>query len=232
LSSSPLLPVFIPLSSSYLPNSLFFTFIFLTTLPTANLKVMISETQALKFDCPVLEVLEEPPPNRGAFALIGKVISLKPINTQVVRHTLEVSWSFVVPIAVETLAQNKFILGVSDPAHVDTILSQGPWNIRRFLLLLKLWSPELAITEIELTHCPFWVQIHGLPHYNMALKNAIMIGKALGDILAVENLNSSGLVCRQYIRIKVNLDTAQPLKPGFRLPRSNKSALWISFRYE
>jgi hypothetical protein len=92
------------------------------------------------------------------------------------------------------LAQNKFLLGVSDPAHVDTLLSQGPWNIRGSLLLLKLWSPELAITEIELTHCPLWVQIHGLPRHDMALKNAIMIGKALGDILAVENLDTSSWV--------------------------------------
>jgi hypothetical protein len=66
----------------------------------------------------------------------------------------------------------------------------------------------------------------------MAIKNAITIGKALGDILAVENLDTSGLVCRQYLRIQVNIDTSQPLKPGFHLPRSGKNDLWISFRYE
>jgi hypothetical protein len=77
-----------------------------------------------------------------AFALIGKVLSLKPINTQVVRHTLAASWSFAVPIAVEPLAHNKFLMGVSDPAHADTILRQAPWNIRGSMLLLKLWSPS------------------------------------------------------------------------------------------
>jgi hypothetical protein len=46
-----------------------------------------------------------------------------------------------------------------------------------------------AIAEIELIHCPFCVQIHGLPRHNMVIKNAIIIGKALGDILAVENID-------------------------------------------
>jgi hypothetical protein len=127
--------------SFFLLSTPFFTLSSFTMITTEDLKASISETNALKFDFSVLAVLEEPPPNREAFALIGKVLSLKPFNTQVVRHTLAVSWSFAVPIAVETLAQNKFLLGVSDPAHVDTILSQGPRNIRGSLLLLKLWSP-------------------------------------------------------------------------------------------
>jgi len=186
----------------------------------------------LKFDFPVLVVLDEPAPNREAFALIDKVLSLKPINTQIMRHTLAVSWSFVVPIVVESIDHNKFLLGVSHSAHLDTILTQGPWNICGSLLLLKQWSPELAITEIELTHCLFWVQIHGLPRQSMALENAIMIGKAVGKILALENMETSGLLRRQFLRVKVEIDTTQSLKPGFHLPRLGKSALWISFRYE
>jgi hypothetical protein len=197
-----------------------------------ELQTLIYETKALKFDFPILVVLDEPTPNKEAFALIGKVLSLKPINTQIIRHTLAISCSFVVPIVVESIDHNKFLLGVSDMAHMDTILNKGPWNIRGSLLLLKQWSLELAITEIELTHCPFWVQIHGLPRQNMALQNAIMIGKALGKILAPENMDTSGHLRRQFLRVKVDIDTGQALKPGFHLPRPGKSALWISFRYE
>jgi hypothetical protein len=193
-----------------------------------EIQTLISETNALKFENLVLVFLDEPTPNREAFALIGKVLSLKPINTQIMRHTLAVSWSFAIPIVVESIDHNKFLLGVSDPAHLDTILNQVPWNIRGSLLLLKQWSPELAITEIELTHCPFWVQIHGLPRPNMALQNAIVIGKALGKILALENMDTSGHLRRQFLRVKVEIDTAQALKPGFHLPRPGKSALWVS----
>jgi hypothetical protein len=59
-----------------------------------------------------------------------------------------------------------------------------------------------------------------------------MIGKALGSLWEVENSESSGLICRQYLRVKVELNTAGSLNLGFRLPRQGKDPLWISFRYE
>jgi len=77
------------------------------------LQALIDGTEALGFDHPVLETIEEPPSNQEAFALIGRLLSLKPVTTQIVRATLVVTWSFVAPIAVETLAPNKFRLGIS-----------------------------------------------------------------------------------------------------------------------
>lgn len=140
--------------------------------------------------------------------------------------------NFAAPLAVDTLAPNKFLLGVSHQGHIDRILHQGPWNIRGSLLLLQLWTPDLAIEEIELILCPFWVQVHGLPRQNMTIRNAIMIGKALGSLLEVENLDTSGLICRQHLRFKVELNASCLLVPGFSLPRPGKESLWISFRYK
>jgi hypothetical protein len=76
------------------------------------------------------------------------------------------------------------------------------------------------------------VQDHGLPRQNMTTNNAIKIGKGLGTLMEVENFETPGLICRQYLRFRVDLNTAQPLIPGFHLPRPEKEPLWISFRYE
>jgi hypothetical protein len=59
-----------------------------------------------------------------------------------------------------------------------------------------------------------------------------MIGKAIGSLLEVENSETSGLICRQFLHVKVELNTAKPLPPGFTFPRQGKEPLWISFRYE
>lgn len=46
---------------------------------------MIEEIEALGWDLlDQLNVLEGPPPNQEAFALIGKLITLKPLHTQLV----------------------------------------------------------------------------------------------------------------------------------------------------
>lgn len=66
----------------------------------------------------------------------------------------------------------------------------------------------------------------------MTSKNAVKIGKGLGSLLEVDNGNALGHICRQYLRIKVELDTLQPLVPGFQLSRIDKAQLWVSFKYE
>ncbi|GLT71070.1 hypothetical protein SLA2020_431120 [Shorea laevis] len=73
------------------------------------------------------------------------------------------AWSFASPLSVEVLAPNKFLFAVPLQSHVDRILQQGPWNIKGSLLLLQPWSLNLALDEVELVLCSFWVQVHGLP---------------------------------------------------------------------
>jgi hypothetical protein len=116
----------------YLLKCFFFLFLFLFIVVMSSqeaLQALIDGTEALGFDHPVLETIEEPPPNQEPFALIGRLLSLKPVTTQTVRATLAVAWSFVAPIAVETLAPNKFRLGISHEDQLDHILRHGPWNI-------------------------------------------------------------------------------------------------------
>ncbi|GLT53077.1 hypothetical protein SLA2020_263730 [Shorea laevis] len=86
--------------------------------------------------------------------------------------------------------------------------------------------------EVELSLCSFWVQVHGLPMQNMTLKNAIRIGKSIGSLLEVENGDSPGLICRQHLRLRVEINTRRPLMPGFYISRPGKDPLWIQFRYE
>jgi hypothetical protein len=216
----------------FLPSPALLSCYHLAMTSQGNFHALLDETEALDFDFPVLDSIAEFPSNQKPVALIGKLLSLKPLNTQTVRATLAVAWSFAAPLTVEFLAPNKFLLGVSNPDHVDRILHRGPWNIRGSLLLLQQWSPELALAEVELSHCAFWIQVHGLPRQNMTVRNAIMIGKAIGSLLEVENSETSGLICRQFLHVKVELNTAKPLPPGFTFPRQGKAPLWISFRYE
>jgi hypothetical protein len=74
--------------------------------------------------------------------------------------------------------------------------------------------------------------VHGLAQQNVTARNTIMIGKALGSLLEVDDLDNSGLICRQHLRFRVELNTSLPLVPGFNLPQPDKEPFWISFRYE
>jgi hypothetical protein len=148
-----------------------------------------------------------------------------------IKATLAIARKFAAPLAIEVLAPNKFLFAVSLQSHVDRILLQGPWNIKGSLLLLQPWTPGLTINEVSPHLCPFQIQIHGLPLQNMTSRNAVTIGKGLGNLLEVNNLDSLGSICRQHLRIKVEINTLIPLVPGFLFPRYGKESIWTSFKY-
>jgi hypothetical protein len=62
--------------------------------------------------------------------------------------------------------------------------------------------------------------------------NAIKIGKFIGIVLDVENGEIPVIICNHHLRIRVAIDTTQPLVPGFKLPHQGCSYIWIKFLYE
>jgi hypothetical protein len=80
--------------------------------------------------------------------------------------------------------------------------------------------------------CVFWIQVHGLPVQYMTTLNAIHIGKGIGKILELDNDNSTGLICRQFIRFKIEINTSLLLASGFNMVCEREDTRWISFLYE
>jgi hypothetical protein len=66
----------------------------------------------------------------------------------------------------------------------------------------------------------------------MTITNAIKIGKGIGRILELDNNNSFGLICRQFLRFKVEINTSLPLAPRFNIPCPGMKPRWVEFKYE
>jgi hypothetical protein len=86
----------------------------------------------------------------------------------------------------------QYLFTIPFESNFTRIINQGPWNVRDSLLLLQPWSPDLAIDEVKLLFCSFWVQVHNLPHQYMTTKNAIRIVKGIGNLLELDNKNTVG----------------------------------------
>ena len=94
---------------------------------------------------------------------------------------------------MKVMAPNRYLFTVPQESHYNSIINQGPWNVTGFLLFLQPWSLELAIDEVKLQLCSFWVQVHNLPFQYITTKNAIKIGKGIGKILKLETTTLLGL---------------------------------------
>jgi hypothetical protein len=87
--------------------------------------------------------------------------------------------------------------------------------------------------EITTQKFPFWIQIHGLPLENMSLRNAIAIGKGVGNLLKVDDAAAQpSPKFKSYLRILTEIDVHAPLKLGFLFHRENGEQAWVSLKYE
>ena len=66
----------------------------------------------------------------------------------------------------------------------------------------------------------------------MTTKLAISIGKGLENLLKVDDLSGARTTFKSYLRILVEIDVANPLKPGLSFKRDGGETLWIFLKYE
>ena len=141
------------------------------------------------------------------------------------------AWFFANPSSFAVLGPNLFLFKFSDQHHISKILS-NVCNVNGFLLALQAWTLSTTIKDLPPFDVPFWIQIHGLPLQNISIKNAIAIGKGLGQLVKVEDNSGETVAFRSYLRILVSIDVNKPLNPGFNFNRSDGSSTWVCLKYE
>jgi hypothetical protein len=195
---------------------------------------LIAQIEALSWDDPTsqIESLTSESISNECLPLVGHVISQKTHNNQSVFAALSKAWEFVVPFSFTVLGPNKFLFKLSKQEHLLRIQKQVIWNVNGSVIILKLWNPQATLGEHVLNKATFWIQVHGLPLINMITKLAISIGKGLGNLLKVEDLSGASTTFKSYLRILVEINVANPLKPGFSFKRDGGETLWIFLKYE
>jgi hypothetical protein len=66
----------------------------------------------------------------------------------------------------------------------------------------------------------------------MSTQIAISIGKGLGNLVKVDGLDGDQKIFRSYLRLLVDIDVCNPLKPSFTFKREGRESLWIFLKYE
>lgn len=119
-------------------------------------------------------------------SLVGRLITDRPIYKSGIRSSIFRSWHFIRQLEVEELDATRFIFGFPSIKFRDRIIQQSPWNIKGYLLVLKIWEVGDTIDEVDFSHSLFWFQIHGLPLGFSTKKEAELAVSRLGLILEID----------------------------------------------
>lgn len=93
--------------------------------------------------------------------------------------------------------------------------SKCPWTINGSHLVLKEWSLDKALNEIDFSQSSFWVRVQSLPLQYMSIVNLKRIGELIGLINEVQEDISTNLIRTRFIRFNVDVDVTMPILIGF-----------------
>lgn len=148
--------------------------------------------------------------------LVGRLVSRKVHLKQVIFPVIRLGWRFLHDFQIEDVGPNKFLFAFASAEDKERILSQGPWNFKGSLTLLREWSPSSAMADIEMNMSLFGSKSMGFPFGGVVRENAPLIGSKIGQMLSLDDDNSN----KSYLRLKIQFDADKPLQPRFSFPRT------------
>ncbi|GMP29158.1 hypothetical protein CsSME_00004391 [Camellia sinensis var. sinensis] len=131
----------------------------------------------------------------------------------------------------KVLGDNLFLFQFNHFVDKKRVLFRGPWRFDKQLLLLEEFEGSLRPSNIKFTRALFWVQVINLPLISMTRAVGVLIGNCLGRFVDME-LSEEGVAWGKYLRIRVSIDIAKPLRRGMHIALGSSQPVWVSFRYE
>jgi hypothetical protein len=102
---------------------------------------------------------------------VGKVLSDKPISTEVIQRTLGWIWSANRGMICKDACDNKFLFSFNHPTAMRRALEDEPWMVGK-----------KDLDAVEFTHVPIWIWVLKLPMGMMNKSVAEIIGNEVGFI--------------------------------------------------
>ncbi|CAL9016473.1 unnamed protein product [Prunus brigantina] len=162
--------------------------------------------------------------------LAGAIIARKIPNRGAIKTILQNAWALFGEAKIFYLKENLFTVVVQDEDMADQIINGGPWSVMGYCFNIHRWPSSMAIEELPLHKVAFWIQAHGIPLNLLTAGNALEIGEKLGEVIEVEDPWEKG--SRGFLRMRVLVDSNNPLPQGFWLPRAEGQSTWVEFKYE
>ena len=95
--------------------------------------------------------------------LIGKILSSKSFSKSLVKEILIKAWNVINDVEVSAVDKNIFMFSFKHEADVRRAWDRRPWTVKGEHLVLKRFSPDISVLEVDFSFTEFWIQIHGLP---------------------------------------------------------------------
>jgi hypothetical protein len=163
-------------------------------------------------------------------SLIGKLLTEKIIPKQIIQNSLLGIWGNPEGFQLSEVEGGFYHITMKNDKDIQRALKGNPWTIRNSWLMVQPWDREKDPKDLNFHQVPIWIQLWGLPLHC----KTIAMGKHLGEQLGlVEDAALYDFPDKaRIIKIRVQIDTTQPIRPGIYIGNTKDGIKWVDFRYE
>ncbi|RZC70993.1 hypothetical protein C5167_034175 [Papaver somniferum] len=144
-------------------------------------------------------------------SLIGKIMSEDTTKTEFVKDEINLLWKKYRKREVRCVGRNLFIFNLASEKDMEEILKNSPWNVKKCLLSLKKYTPNIAYEDYTFTHQEWTVKFKNLL---LEHQSPAMIDEALATL--GRKISTDPENCRprygSMITARVEMELTKPLQ--------------------
>lgn len=139
-------------------------------------------------------------------------------------------WCSPAGFKITELEDNLYQFSFEKVKDISRILKGEPWIIRNVWLKLHLWNRNINIQDLDFQHVPLWIQVWGLPLHCKTIAMGMQLGAQIGTVeeTAIYDYPDNAKI----LKIKVQFNINDPIRPGMYIGNGNDGINWVDFRYE
>lgn len=127
------------------------------------------------------------------FCLVERFLTDKVVNFAAMKNTMALLWCLGRGVCIKDLSPTLFLFQFFHEIDVRRILESGPWTFDQYILIIRKLGVDEQSQSVPLFHTSFWVQVYNLPIGFQSEKILQSIGNYIGEFLASDKLNLTGV---------------------------------------
>ncbi|MCI21749.1 zinc CCHC-type-like protein, partial [Trifolium medium] len=115
-------------------------------------------------------------------------------------------------------------------SDINRAVKGNPWLIRNSWFMVFSWDRSINPKDLDFTHVPVWIQLWGLPLHCKTVAMGNLLGSQLGKVEEAALYDYPDKA--RIVKIKVQVNIEEPIRPGIFIGNSKDGITWVDFRYE
>ncbi|MBA0854565.1 hypothetical protein Goshw_001784, partial [Gossypium schwendimanii] len=138
-------------------------------------------------------------------------LSGEKVNREAMYRVLKSLWYIKEEVNFVALNDATILVKFGNIEDRTRMLNLTPWLFDQNLFPLFPFAKGQEMDDYEFNIMPFWIRIYNIPFEQMDREVAIDVGKAIGEVVAIDWHDRNGR-WTEYIRIRVKIDVLRPLR--------------------